>query len=122
MWDSVASTQNKLSGGLNEPVASPQSATSLQLSLENDKLKEARTAYIGALEAGRREGADVVGYVVAINGKMSAANVYPSNALFRKMWESSWRPSSPRPSARSRRRALLHLQSPRRRRQRHRSS
>jgi hypothetical protein len=25
--------------------------------------------------------------VVAINGRMSAANIYPSNALFRKMWE-----------------------------------
>ena len=24
---------------------------------------------------------------MAINGKMSAANLYPSNALFRKMWE-----------------------------------
>ena len=29
----------------------------------------------------------MVGYVVAINGRMSAANIYPSNALFRKMWE-----------------------------------
>ena len=28
----------------------------------------------------------MVGYVVAINGKMSSANLYPSNGLFRKMW------------------------------------
>ena len=41
---------------LNAPVASPQSASSLQLSLENEKLKEARAAYIKALQAGRREG------------------------------------------------------------------
>ena len=86
VWDSVAVTQRKLSQGLNAPVASPQSASSLQLALENEKLKEARTAYIGALQpAGEKDG-DIVGYVVAINGKMSAANLYPSNALFRKMW------------------------------------
>ena len=87
VWDSVASTQRKLSQGLGAAVASPQSTSSLQLSLENEKLKEARTAYIKALQPGGEKDADVVGYVVAINGKMSAANIYPSNALFRKMWE-----------------------------------
>jgi hypothetical protein len=86
VWDSVAVTQKKLSQGLNAPVASPQSASSLQLALENEKLKEARTAYITALQPAGETGTDIVGYVVAINGKMSAANLYPSNALFRKMW------------------------------------
>src|SRR5499427_7205112 len=33
VWESVASTQRKLSQGLNAPVASPQSASSLQLAL-----------------------------------------------------------------------------------------
>ena len=28
----------------------------------------------------------MLGYIVAINGKTVSANVYPSNALFRKMW------------------------------------
>ena len=68
-------------------VASQQSATSLQLSLENDKLKEARAAYIKALQGAGDKDGDVVGYIVAINGKLSIANVYPSNGLFRKMWE-----------------------------------
>ncbi len=87
VWDEVAATQRKLSSGLNAPVASAQSGSSLQLSLENEKLKEARTAYVAALRpAGEKEG-DVVGFVVAINGKMTAANLYPSNGLFRKMWE-----------------------------------
>ena len=35
---------------------------------------------------GQKDG-DVVGYIVAINGKLGVANVYPSNGLFRKMWE-----------------------------------
>jgi len=87
VWDSVATTQKKLSQGLGAAVASPQSTSSLQLSLENEKLKEARTGYIKALRPGGEKDADVIGYVVAINGKMSAANIYPSNALFRKMWD-----------------------------------
>jgi len=86
VWDSVAATQRKLSQGLNAPVASPQSASSLQLALENEKLKEARTAFTSALQAAGEKDADVIGYVVAINGRMSSANLYPSNALFRKMW------------------------------------
>ena len=87
VWDSVANTQNKLAGGLNAPVNSPQSASSLQLSLENEKLKEARGGYLKALKPSGEKEADVVGYVVAINGRIAAANVYPSNGLFRKMWE-----------------------------------
>jgi hypothetical protein len=86
VWDSVSTTQGKLSSGLNAPVYGSQSATSLQLTLENEKLKEARAAYVTALEGEGLKDADVIGYVVAINGKMSSANLYPSNGLFRKMW------------------------------------
>jgi hypothetical protein len=86
VWDSVASTQRKLSQGLNAPVASPQSASSLQLALENDKLKGAQAGFMAALQPAGETEADIVGYVVAINGRMSSANLYPSNALFRKMW------------------------------------
>jgi hypothetical protein len=87
VWESVANTQSKLSSGLNAHVAARESATSLQLSLENEKLKEARAAYIKALTAAGRKEEDVVGYVVAINGKLTSANIYPSNGLFRKMWD-----------------------------------
>lgn len=86
VWESVAKMQTDLSAGLNARVASPQSATSLQLSLEHAKLKEAQTAYVAALEAQGGKEADVVGYIVAINGKTVSANIYPSNGLFRKMW------------------------------------
>lgn len=86
MWETVAKVQSDLSAGLNAHVASPQSATSLQLSLENEKLKEARAAYIGALEPLGLKGDDIIGYVVAINGKTVSGDVYTSNGLFRKMW------------------------------------
>jgi hypothetical protein len=86
VWDSVAATQYKLSRGLNAGVAAPQSATSLQLSLENEKLATARADYIRALEPAGGKDRDVVGYIIAINGNFVAGNVYSSNALFRKMW------------------------------------
>jgi hypothetical protein len=86
VWASVADTQQKLSGALGQAVAAPQSRSSLQLSLENDKLKETQAAYMAALKAGGEQGDDIVGYVFAINGKLNSADLYPSNALFRKMW------------------------------------
>lgn len=86
VWDQVAKTQRDLSSGLSAQVAAPESSTSLQLTLEHDKLKEARTAYVQSLEAQGLKDADVVGYIVAINGRMASADVYPSNGLFRKMW------------------------------------
>ena len=61
-------------------------ASSLQLSLENEKLKDAQDAYLKVLLKGARRSDDVVGYVFAINGKLNSAEVYPSNGLFRKMW------------------------------------
>ncbi len=86
VWDSVASTQAKLTRTLAVPVAAPASATSLQLSLENEKLKAAQAAFIQALQGVGEKDGDIVGYVFAINGKLNSADVYPSNAMFRKMW------------------------------------
>jgi hypothetical protein len=87
VWDDVAKTQEKLKSNLGAAVAAPQSATSLQLSLENERLKKARGDYVTALKSAGEADADIIGYVVAINGQMASANVYPSNGLFRKMWD-----------------------------------
>jgi hypothetical protein len=86
VWESVAKTQEKLGTGLGASVASPQSASSLQLTLENSRLKEARAAYMQALEGKGLKESDVLGYIIAINGKVSTASLYSSNGLFRKMW------------------------------------
>jgi hypothetical protein len=86
VWASVATTQEKLSGNLNALMAAPASATSLQLSLENEKLQEARAAYTAALQSAGEGKEDIVGYVFAINGRIVSADVYPSNGLFAKMW------------------------------------
>jgi len=87
VWEEVAITQNKLAKGLNASVAAPESGSSLQLALENAKLREAREAYRKELQGTGEKDGDIVGYIVAINGQMRAGNVYPSNALFRKMWD-----------------------------------
>lgn len=86
VWDEVTKIQRSLSTTTAAPVAAPQSATSLQLSLENAKLVLLRKTYLEALKAAGERDDDIVGYAFAINGTINSADVYPSNALFRKMW------------------------------------
>jgi len=86
LWRSVARTQTKLAGGVGQPVAAPASSSSLQLALENEKLKQTQAAYVQALQTAGERDADTVGYVFSVNGKLNSADVYPSNGLFRKMW------------------------------------
>jgi hypothetical protein len=86
MWQGVTKIQDKLSSALAAPVAMPESRSSLQLSLENEKLKDAQSAYVKALQPAGESDDNVVGYVFALNGKLNSADLYPSNGLFRKMW------------------------------------
>lgn len=86
VWRDVTGVQRSLSEALSESVASKQSPSSLQLALENEKLKKAQESYIAALEPAGENGSNIIGYAFAINGKIDSADVYPSNMLFRKMW------------------------------------
>jgi hypothetical protein len=86
VWANVRQTQAKLSSRVGAQVNSAQSASSLQLALENEKLIDAQRAYLNALKKAGEGDDDIVGYVFAVNGKLNSADVYPSNALFRKMW------------------------------------
>lgn len=67
-------------------VRSAQSATSLQLSLENDKLKDVSGEYLKALSEIIKGKEDVIGLAFAINGKLNSADVYASHAMFAKLW------------------------------------
>ena len=71
---------------LGAPVAAPQSLSSLQLALENEKLEAVQSAYAKALQSAAESDGDVIGYAFAINGKLNSAEIYPSTSLFRKMW------------------------------------
>jgi hypothetical protein len=93
VWKRVRAIQDRLSASVGAPVNAPVSQTSLQLALENEKLRDLQAAYVNALEQPGAKDGDVVGYVFAINGKLNSADVYPSNGLFRKMWSKLLRAS-----------------------------
>ncbi len=86
VWRNVAEIQRKLSDNLAAGVRSAKSQSSLQLSLENQKLVEARAKMTTALQPLGIRAKDVVGYAFAINGRINSAEIYPSNGLFAKMW------------------------------------
>ncbi|MEJ0076781.1 MAG: DUF6569 family protein [Alphaproteobacteria bacterium] len=86
VWRRVRRVQDSLSDNVGARVQALASETSLQLALENEKLKDAQAAYLKALKSSGEEDDDIVGYVFAVNGKLNSAEVYPSNGLFRKMW------------------------------------
>ncbi|MGO9134750.1 MAG: ARPP-1 family domain-containing protein [Methylovirgula sp.] len=86
MWAQTAEVQSKLSRQLQGSAADPASPTSLALSLDLEKLKVAQKSFVDALAPHGLRDSDVVGYVIAVNGKVSKAEIYASNALFRAMW------------------------------------
>ncbi len=86
VWAEVAAAQDKLSSNVGGSVKSAASPTSFQLALENKQVTTNADTYVKSL-AGIIDGkTDVVGYVFAINGKINSADIYASNALFKKLW------------------------------------
>jgi len=86
VWNAVAKTQAKLAASVGEEVTAPASPTSLQLSLENRKVAEAVSKHVAALAELAAAHPDAVGYLYAVNGKISGGDVYASPLLFRKLW------------------------------------
>ncbi|HKO41730.1 MAG TPA: DUF6569 family protein [Pyrinomonadaceae bacterium] len=86
VWENVKVAQDRLSENVGATVNSPVSASSLQLAVENDKVRETADAYIKALSQIPNAKDDVIGYVFAINGKVNSADVYGSSVLFKKLW------------------------------------
>jgi hypothetical protein len=86
VWDNVARVQDKLSSNLNGEVRGAQSASSLQLTLESDRVRHGVDGYLQALEPLVKAHPDAVGYVFAIGGELNSAELYGSPALFRALW------------------------------------
>lgn len=86
VWSGVAAIQGDLSSNLGAQVASARSRTSLQLALENENLGAKQAEFVNGLQKSGEADADIIGYVVAINGRLNSAEIYPSNGLFLKMW------------------------------------
>lgn len=86
VWKEVEKSQDKLTANVGATVNAAESKTSLQLSLENKKVKATTDEYIRKL-AGIVEGkSDVIGYAFVINGEIYSADIYASNDLFKKLW------------------------------------
>jgi hypothetical protein len=86
VWAKVARIQAKLAANLGKGQLSQESASSYQLAVENPDLKTALAPYLEALEFVPGDRADIVGVVVAINGKVASADIYASSRLFEKLW------------------------------------
>lgn len=86
VWANVSLAQQKLSKNVGAVVNSTASSTSLELSVENAKVKETTAAYVNTLDSIVSNKPDVIGYVFAINGHVNSADVYASHALFAKLW------------------------------------
>lgn len=86
VWSKVAEAQDRLEKNIAAPVKSNKSASSFQLTLESQHLRENTKPYEDALSPLIDKHRDAVGYVVAINGKVTSADVYANHSLFRKLW------------------------------------
>jgi ARG/rhodanese/phosphatase superfamily protein len=86
VWDNVVKVQAGLAQNVGGSVNSTVSASSMELSMEDSKVKETSAAYMNTLGGLLRNRSDVIGYVLAINGKVTSADVYASHALFAKLW------------------------------------
>lgn len=86
VWENVRVAQDKLSSNVGARVNSSVSESSLQLAVENQKVRETADSYTRALSNIINRSNDVIGYVFAINGKVNSADIYGSNLLFQKLW------------------------------------
>ena len=86
VWKDVAETQRKLAGNVGAPVESRESRSSLQLSLENERVRATVSDYVKALLPAIAKSSDSIGLAFAINGAINSADLYPSHGLFVKLW------------------------------------
>ncbi len=86
VWEKVAGAQKKLSENLSTEVNAAESRSSLQLTLENDRLAESAGEYVSHIKTALAGEKQAVGCVVVINGEVASADMYGSPALFAKLW------------------------------------
>jgi hypothetical protein len=86
VWQSVAKAQEKISANIGNPVAAPDSPTSLQLSFENSALKAKNAEYFKALLSIAGDNKRAIGFVCVINGQLNGAEIFAGHDLFRRAW------------------------------------
>ena len=85
-WSEASRLQADLARRLKAKVTRSDSPTSLALTLDDQHVQAAENAFVETLQPHGMEDTDVVGYVLAVDGRLSSAQIYASNGLFQKMW------------------------------------
>ena len=85
VWAEVAEFQTNAGANANANIRSRESATSLQLSLENKEFQKMLAEYKKALATAFSNKENVVGFVCCINGKVASAEWFGSVALANKL-------------------------------------
>ncbi|MHC4715358.1 MAG: ARPP-1 family domain-containing protein [Planctomycetota bacterium] len=86
VWKEASTVQRRLSANTGTDVRDKRSQTSMQLSLENERVKEAAIPYNKKLADLVKKNPDAIGYAAVVNGKVRTVDVYASGALFAKLW------------------------------------
>lgn len=86
VWEHVAEGQQKLEDSVGAPVRDERSASSLELTLDHEKIKKETEDCLAALTPIVKEKSDTLGFVFAINGKINSGESYASHELFMKLW------------------------------------
>jgi ARG/rhodanese/phosphatase superfamily protein len=94
VWNNVKTLQQNLARTTGGSVQAEKSTSSLQLSLEHPRVQGEVRNYLTNLGSVIEDKNDVIGYAVAVNGKIQGADVYATNALFQKLWPKLLRASA----------------------------
>lgn len=92
VWKEVDTSQVKMQRGASEvagvaaEVRSSVSPTSLPLALESQAVQESIARYVDNLSSIVERSNDVLGFVFAVNNEVQGADVYSSNAMFKRLW------------------------------------
>jgi hypothetical protein len=86
VWDGVRQLQAALERNAGGSVQSPQSLTSLQLTLETDRVQQAIQGYLQDLAPVTAGENEVIGVAFAVNGQIQSAEIYASSSLFLDLW------------------------------------
>jgi len=85
VWEEVEGYQERVSKKMKEEVRSRTSPSSLQLTLENEKIKSSISEYMDTLQLAFEGKNDILGFVFFINGKISTVETFGHATLFKKL-------------------------------------
>jgi hypothetical protein len=86
VWQKVAEVQDKLGSRLKKSVRAAQSASSLQLSIEDKDVSVGASEYVTALTGLLAQSPDSIGYTFGINGQINSGDIYAGHDLFARLW------------------------------------